>query len=96
MFTGLLDSIIDFAKKYALIVFGVFGALYLLGIAVENTIELTFLDSFFVFIRRLVLLFDFAFHTPTLFLLLGYSLKIFVAYWLYRATMAIIHLFITK
>lgn len=88
IFTSLTDETVKFAKQVAIISFTLVG-LIALGFVVDQYLNFSFLTGFFVLIRRLIGLFDFAFDTDTLLMLLGYSLLISIGYWLFRAYMSI-------
>jgi hypothetical protein len=92
MLSTVIDAVVNFAIKYGLY-FLIPVALGVLGVSISVIFPSDILTSFFVLVRRLLMLFDFAFDVPLILKLFGYSLSIAVAYASYKAFMTIYKIF---
>lgn len=92
MFSSIIDAVVNFAIKYGLY-FLIPLALGILGSAVSAVFPSSILTSVFVLFRHLLMIFDFGLDIPLILMLFGYSLKISIAYFVYKGYMAIYKLF---
>ena len=87
-----LDKVFEFGKQIALFSLLVL-ALVVIGNVIAGYFDFTFLTSFMVLVRRLAMLFNFAFDIPTLFNLLFITLDILVSYWSFIAVLFVVRFF---
>jgi len=83
----------NYTKKLAIIPI-VLTSLTILGAAINLVIPWSYLTIFFGIIRRFVMVFDFAWDTTTLWLLVGLYLQVEVVYWLFKATVLFVSFFV--
>lgn len=68
-------------------------ALRILGAVVNTYIPWNWLTPFFIFLRQSSMLFDFIWDIPTMWIIVGITMVIEIAIWIFRATLLFINWF---
>jgi len=74
----------------------ILGGLILLGTAINSLSIWSWLTDIFSFFKWCLTLFDFFWDTDTMLTLLGYTSLIFLAYWVWKATLIVVDWFKPK
>lgn len=87
-----MSALINILKRIGLLA-AILLALRALGYVVDTLVPWQYLTDFFSLLKVVIAPFDFLIDTTTLFLILSLVLLFYVAFWVYKATLWVIHFF---